>query len=428
MTRLDERLARRQLADDLIARHRGDGKSKSSNYLESGVPGSGIRSGNSGTVSVSGSSRGSSSTSSDMDFRSNFGGSSNGGFMTSATPFPSTIESSASDDGEKDLAALFMGQRMWGGGGSLAMSRMLYGGRDDDDDDDVSVSTTESAPLESNSNNANSPSAAPPSQPAVSSQPVNPSPQVVPAPAPAVTSQPANPAPQNMPAPTLATPVAPVSTRDNHESHQLPTVAPQAPSIQPPSNQVQASPSKEPSKKEPEQAKSSSRSDITKENRPASGGKSESHQVSKEASSGSKGERGAAVIILNEASDGSDSSYETLSEKSAAKSRKSDKGSSDADLDAKSEPVERTSNKGRPRTNSNGNKPLRSDYPVADLYRKIAKERKWKREEVEEDLETLAQNRLRTVDDLRVLSADGWKEIRGLLPVVKDLLRDAAAA
>ncbi|KAJ3083180.1 hypothetical protein HK102_001217 [Quaeritorhiza haematococci] len=71
--------------------------------------------------------------------------------------------------------------------------------------------------------------------------------------------------------------------------------------------------------------------------------------------------------------------------------------------------------------------PLPGTFRASTLLLHIASTRKWTAAEIACDLEALQMNRLRTVDDLRALSGNGWGEMKELLPVVKDLLRRAIA-
>ncbi|KAI9142581.1 hypothetical protein BKA69DRAFT_261503 [Paraphysoderma sedebokerense] len=69
--------------------------------------------------------------------------------------------------------------------------------------------------------------------------------------------------------------------------------------------------------------------------------------------------------------------------------------------------------------------PLLDQYLTKDLLNKLSFERNWTPSEVENDWEILNKHRLRTVSDLRSLSAESWTQIQadGLLPLVRDLLR-----
>jgi hypothetical protein len=60
--------------------------------------------------------------------------------------------------------------------------------------------------------------------------------------------------------------------------------------------------------------------------------------------------------------------------------------------------------------------------PAAKIIRRIGAYRNWTEPEISADLAALEINRIRTVKDIRELSTDSWKEIRELLPLVKDLL------
>lgn len=65
---------------------------------------------------------------------------------------------------------------------------------------------------------------------------------------------------------------------------------------------------------------------------------------------------------------------------------------------------------------------LPDSVPTSKIMRRIGAYRNWTENEIQTDINTLESNRLRCVKDLRDLSPEGWKEIGGLLPLVKDLL------
>ncbi|KAI9335437.1 hypothetical protein DFJ73DRAFT_851687 [Zopfochytrium polystomum] len=62
---------------------------------------------------------------------------------------------------------------------------------------------------------------------------------------------------------------------------------------------------------------------------------------------------------------------------------------------------------------------------VADVVQQLGAANGWSEDEVLQDTKELMRNRLRTVRDLRRMTAQGWSELSSLLPVVKDLLRQA---
>ncbi|KAJ3327503.1 hypothetical protein HDU76_011684 [Blyttiomyces sp. JEL0837] len=62
---------------------------------------------------------------------------------------------------------------------------------------------------------------------------------------------------------------------------------------------------------------------------------------------------------------------------------------------------------------------------VAEILSRIALEHEWTTEELQDDLNALRKNRIRSVKDLRRLTAQGWNEMSYLLPITKDLLRSA---
>ncbi|KAI8337266.1 hypothetical protein BC941DRAFT_427206, partial [Chlamydoabsidia padenii] len=70
------------------------------------------------------------------------------------------------------------------------------------------------------------------------------------------------------------------------------------------------------------------------------------------------------------------------------------------------------------------NTPLPDSMRTSTLLEQIGKERSWTDEQVDEDIAILEKNRLYLVRDLRVLSNQSW-EVIGILPLVRDLLRQA---
>ncbi|KAJ3403359.1 hypothetical protein HDU80_004258 [Chytriomyces hyalinus] len=62
---------------------------------------------------------------------------------------------------------------------------------------------------------------------------------------------------------------------------------------------------------------------------------------------------------------------------------------------------------------------------VALVMNVISEECGWTDVELNEDLQILAGNRLRTVKALRLLSKNGWDNLTGLTPITKDILRTA---
>ena len=65
---------------------------------------------------------------------------------------------------------------------------------------------------------------------------------------------------------------------------------------------------------------------------------------------------------------------------------------------------------------------LPDSISAAKIMRRIGAYRNWSENEIQADLNALEYHRLRTIKDMRDLSSDGWKEIKELLPLVKDLL------
>jgi ribosome-binding protein aMBF1 (putative translation factor) len=63
-----------------------------------------------------------------------------------------------------------------------------------------------------------------------------------------------------------------------------------------------------------------------------------------------------------------------------------------------------------------------SDIPLADIMKRIAHQRGWSQTELNQDLQTLQKQRLRTVEEAKLLSPASWNEL-GLLPLVRDLLK-----
>ena len=63
--------------------------------------------------------------------------------------------------------------------------------------------------------------------------------------------------------------------------------------------------------------------------------------------------------------------------------------------------------------------------PILTIMQYIGKNEDWTDEEVNGDVEILKKNRIRTAKDVRKVSMNTWKEITNVLPVTKDLLREA---
>jgi hypothetical protein len=84
--------------------------------------------------------------------------------------------------------------------------------------------------------------------------------------------------------------------------------------------------------------------------------------------------------------------------------------------------------------NNNNNNNGERTYPTnsipdaclaEQLLTRIAFEHSWTPEELEHDLHVLNSHRIRTAKDIRRISREVWHEIPELLPVTKDLLRQA---
>jgi len=65
---------------------------------------------------------------------------------------------------------------------------------------------------------------------------------------------------------------------------------------------------------------------------------------------------------------------------------------------------------------------LLDSTPASKVLRRIGAYRNWTEDEIQTDLNALEFHRLRTVKDLRELSYDSWKEIKELVPLVRELL------
>jgi hypothetical protein len=78
--------------------------------------------------------------------------------------------------------------------------------------------------------------------------------------------------------------------------------------------------------------------------------------------------------------------------------------------------------KGLPREEFDAEPELLDSIPASKVLRRIGAYRNWTEEEIQADLNALEFHRLRTVKDLRELSYDSWKEIKELLPLVRELL------
>jgi hypothetical protein len=79
-------------------------------------------------------------------------------------------------------------------------------------------------------------------------------------------------------------------------------------------------------------------------------------------------------------------------------------------------------NKGVPREVFDAEPELLDSIPASKVLRRIGAYRNWTEEEIQADLNALEFHRLRLVKDLRELSIDSWKEIKELLPLVRELL------
>jgi len=60
--------------------------------------------------------------------------------------------------------------------------------------------------------------------------------------------------------------------------------------------------------------------------------------------------------------------------------------------------------------------------PASKILRRIGAYRNWSEHEIQSDLAALEVNRIRTVRDIREMTTDGWREVKELVPLVKDLL------
>lgn len=79
-------------------------------------------------------------------------------------------------------------------------------------------------------------------------------------------------------------------------------------------------------------------------------------------------------------------------------------------------------NRGIPREAFDAEPELLDSIPASKVLRRIGAYRNWTEEEIQADLNALEFHRLRTVKDMRELSYDSWKEIKELLPLVRELL------
>ena len=75
-----------------------------------------------------------------------------------------------------------------------------------------------------------------------------------------------------------------------------------------------------------------------------------------------------------------------------------------------------------PRETFDNEPELPDSVPSSKILRRIGAYRNWSEQEIQADLTALEFHRLRTVKDMRELSYDGWKEIKELLPLVRELL------
>jgi hypothetical protein len=65
---------------------------------------------------------------------------------------------------------------------------------------------------------------------------------------------------------------------------------------------------------------------------------------------------------------------------------------------------------------------VQDHVPLVDILKKIAQQRGWSQTELNQDLQTLQKQRLKTVEDAKLLHPLSWNEL-GLLPIVRDLLK-----
>ncbi|KAJ3404223.1 hypothetical protein HDU80_003122 [Chytriomyces hyalinus] len=63
--------------------------------------------------------------------------------------------------------------------------------------------------------------------------------------------------------------------------------------------------------------------------------------------------------------------------------------------------------------------------PLETLLRIIGEDHRWTDIEVEGDISKLTDYRVRSVKDVRALKDRAWEEMKGVLPITKDLLRTA---
>ena len=75
-----------------------------------------------------------------------------------------------------------------------------------------------------------------------------------------------------------------------------------------------------------------------------------------------------------------------------------------------------------PREEFDAEPELLDSIPASKILRRLGAYRNWSDQEIQSDLNVLEFHRLRSVKDLRELSLDSWKEIKELLPLVKELL------
>lgn len=81
-----------------------------------------------------------------------------------------------------------------------------------------------------------------------------------------------------------------------------------------------------------------------------------------------------------------------------------------------------TSHRAAPRDEFNTDPELLDSITASKVLRRLGAYRNWSEQEIQADLNALEFHRLRTVKDLRELSFESWKEIKELLPLVKELL------
>jgi hypothetical protein len=63
--------------------------------------------------------------------------------------------------------------------------------------------------------------------------------------------------------------------------------------------------------------------------------------------------------------------------------------------------------------------------PIGQVMTEIARQHEWTPAELESDLNVLKKNRIKTIRDMRTLSEKGWDQLSELLPLTKDLIKQA---